>query len=1028
MFSIFKKDITNTVPEKDSTLKEVHTYVTSDAAKTTTERLRNEANPDEIKRIKNTEFKFATFSATFFERSAKKLNQPSGFICIDIDKVDDTEVVMEKLKSLHNIKPALIFISPSGNGIKAIYRVSIKSAQYVGIAYKYIAKMIKDELGIDVDPAPKSVASACYLPWDPDAYLNEDAAVVEIPLEELSSPKQDSFTPSDDNELERVLAVVDYIEKKQINMAEVYGDWVKIGLSLANLGEAGRELFHRISKISPKYNAKECDEKFSNFLATANQDVSLGTFYSHSQNYDLPLSEILRPLNPKLNIVKAKETFWDDEEKDKQNKRKQNLLDNTDHPLVKQVFEEYGVEHGTLCDYNVGLGSFATASGQTKDALFVRYDKGCQALYYDGEEICTEDLPGSSPYDSFFGLEHTLEKDTVVIVNNALDAMYVSSIRDDIDVISILEPSNPMLSTKQREILREKSAYWKNIYIQRPAVKGSEKKNARSYCRLYADLMPVDSVVYWVNVGQDEMSLFQDNQVSEALTGNQVFPNAEAIWNSHTKNNRLWQLTAKGQPVVDEVLLEKTMLQKGFKKAYLNSGGKPTLVYDTNNILDTISTHEMADFIKDNIIGCYSRIVDQKTIDGKMINVTSRQIRTLFFNYREKVLNPKISMIFNNEKPEIMTDTSSTVYLYFTNGVLKVTEDGFEMIDYKSLPKKVWKSQVLKHHFDIKSESGKGEFERFIENIAGKDSDTIDSFKSGLGYLAHSYKNRSICPAIILVDKHSTADRAEGGTGKGLFARSLEHIRQLNSIPAKDHDPNSKFRFSAIGHGDQIAHFEDVKKQFDFESLFNIITDDMPIDGKYEKQFTIPFEESPKIIVSTNYYIKGSGNSFRRRQFILPFSDHYCGGYTPNHEFGHLLFNEWDDTQWQMYFHYMVRCIQFFLKNGLIACKLDHYRRNELIDSTSSEFVKWAETNLEADVLHSANVLFDGKNPLSKVPEAPLNSSGISFPCFLDSSNDLHESQMKTFKKWMRIYADSKNWALNEVPNNGYAKIEFTKK
>lgn len=58
-----------------------------------------------------------------------------------------------------------------------------------------------------------------------------------------------------------------------------YPGWVDHGLSLAGLGEAGRELFHRISSTSSKYDYKSTDDKFSSLLKSYNGKKSVASFF-----------------------------------------------------------------------------------------------------------------------------------------------------------------------------------------------------------------------------------------------------------------------------------------------------------------------------------------------------------------------------------------------------------------------------------------------------------------------------------------------------------------------------------------------------------------------------------------------------------------------------------------------------------------------------------------------------------------------------------------------------------------------------
>jgi len=83
----------------------------------------------------------------------------------------------------------------------------------------------------------------------------------------------------------------------------------------------------------------------------------------------------------------------------------------------------------------------------------------------------------------------------------------------------------------------------------------------------------------------------------------------------------------------------------------------------------------------------------------------------------------------------------------------------------------------------------------------------------------------------------------------------------------------------------QVLSFDDVKKHFDFERLFSVITEGITIEKKNKDAIKIPFDKSPKIIITTNYAIKGKGNSFERRKWELEFKQFYTQEFTPQVEF-----------------------------------------------------------------------------------------------------------------------------------------------
>lgn len=86
---------------------------------------------------------------------------------------------------------------------------------------------------------------------------------------------------------EKVSGPIDYdycellvgrIEEAQASLLNDYDDYLHCTFALANLGERGRELMHRVARLSPKYDAKDCDRKFDNCLSKGDGRISLATF------------------------------------------------------------------------------------------------------------------------------------------------------------------------------------------------------------------------------------------------------------------------------------------------------------------------------------------------------------------------------------------------------------------------------------------------------------------------------------------------------------------------------------------------------------------------------------------------------------------------------------------------------------------------------------------------------------------------------------------------------------------------------
>jgi hypothetical protein len=79
----------------------------------------------------------------------------------------------------------------------------------------------------------------------------------------------------------------------------------------------------------------------------------------------------------------------------------------------------------------------------------------------------------------------------------------------------------------------------------------------------------------------------------------------------------------------------------------------------------------------------------------------------------------------------------------------------------------------------------------------------------------------------------------------------------------------------------QVLAFDDVRKNFNFESLFSIITEGLTIEYKGRDAIKLPVKDSPKVLISTNYTIKADGGSFKRRMFEVELSSYFGTHHTP---------------------------------------------------------------------------------------------------------------------------------------------------
>ena len=224
--------------------------------------------------------------------------------------------------------------------------------------------------------------------------------------------------------------------------------------------------------------------------------------------------------------------------------------------------------------------------------------------------------------------------------------------------------------------------------------------------------------------------------------------------------------------------------------------------------------------------------------------------------------------------------------------------------------------------------------------VGGNESDTLN-IQSTIGFMLHGFKSPAFCPAVIINDA-KISDNPEGGTGKGLFVKSIGKIKKQVIIAGKNFKVDNQFSYQTVSADTQVLAYDDVEKNFNFEKLFNIVTEGITLEKKNKDAIEVPFEMSPKIIITSNYAIRGSGNSNERRKWELEFKQYFNRERTPESELGRMMFVDWDEKEWNLFDNYMIGCLQLYLTKGFVKSKFENMEIRKFIAETSEEFYEWS--------------------------------------------------------------------------------------
>jgi hypothetical protein len=405
-----------------------------------------------------------------------------------------------------------------------------------------------------------------------------------------------------------------------------------------------------------------------------------------------------------------------------------------------------------------------------------------------------------------------------------------------------------------------------------------------------------------------------------------------------------WDRNDRGVIKVVHVQFKQFLEDNGFYK-YCPEGGKNYIfVKVTNNLIDHTSEKEIKDFVLTHLlelddIGVYNYFADN----------------TRFFKEEFLSLLSTIEIYF-------IADSKDSSYLYYKNCAIKISKEGVTTLDYLDLGGYVWKDHVIDRNFNLCSVTEKCDFKKFVSNINGSDPSRVKAMESTIGFLLHGYKNLSFCPAVILNDE-VISDNPEGGTGKGLLMSALSKMKKLVVIDGKSFAFERSFAYQLVSADTQILCFDDVRKHFDFERLFSVVTEGLTLEKKNKDAIKIPFSRSPKIAITTNYAIKGAGNSFARRKWELELHQYYTKEFTPLDEFGKLMFGDWNDDDWCEFDNYMIGCLTNYLRTGLVKSKFVNLKIRQLSAETCHEFIEWCGL---VDTHHNREVMLQPDTRLYK--------------------------------------------------------------
>jgi hypothetical protein len=489
-------------------------------------------------------------------------------------------------------------------------------------------------------------------------------------------------------------------------------------------------------------------------------------------------------------------------------------------------------------------------------------------------------------------------------------------------------------------------------------------------------------------------------------TINEVLPESKADENSKqipAKFNKFYKVTYDKDKEVKRIHIEylalvRILRELGFKRYDL--GDEKFIIRVIDNVATQCTQNDVIDAFEEYLMQ-WDRMDEIPDSDG----LTSDYLRNVIYSklgayFSDTVLN----RLRSSDEIIFLEDTKTESFFCFKDGVICVTKDEIKKISYDKLKDKhIWKNQILPHSIELQNREQfiNFPFAKFVSNVSNnydkiakksvKDLHRFNSFETVIGYNLHRYYEGKL-KATIFTDSTIT-DTPDGRTGKTLLTKAIGKMLNKDKwaktyieLNGKNFDFTDKFRYQECGLDTKLVHINDAKKNFDFEQLFNDISEGI----RAQKKGQTPFGVNAKIILSTNRTIKVNGGSAKDRAVEIEMSSYYSSGYSPLDDFGHWFFTDWSGEQWNCFYNFMFNCVKMYLQHGIISPESINLNERKLIEETAIEFVSFMDGRF-SDGRTKVDVEFDKKVLLAE---------------FKMVHSDFNKNlKQRTFTKWLRSYA-----------------------
>ena len=211
----------------------------------------------------------------------------SGFICMDIDKLDKSDVESVKQSIATLPYSCLIGSSVSEKGI--FFLSEVATPQFHKEHFDWIARDIKGKLGFTIDPSCSDRSRLRGYTIDDNLIINRNADVVTGRYVEPEAIRESRNNYGGGLDRMRFFQLLRLIEETGIDITSIRQDWIKIGTGIASeFAEEGYTHFEDISRHYKDFSIRECKKQYKSCLK-GREKAGLSSVFWVAKNYGVLL-------------------------------------------------------------------------------------------------------------------------------------------------------------------------------------------------------------------------------------------------------------------------------------------------------------------------------------------------------------------------------------------------------------------------------------------------------------------------------------------------------------------------------------------------------------------------------------------------------------------------------------------------------------------------------------------------------------------------------------------------------------------